>query len=190
MPNGANIYINKVLMDFWHDMAYKYIPIKNEIIKKIFFIKKHLFHTSNNILGILIRGTDYLVRKPKHHAIQPDYKDVIKDTLDFDNKNKYDYIFLATEDEKIREEFIKKFPIKLKYLKNKKINYNYKKKKYLALNINVKGNINFTKIYLMNVIIVSQSLDIICSRTNGSVGVFVLTNGFRNIKVYYIGNYD
>jgi hypothetical protein len=45
------------------------------------------------------------------------------------------------------------------------------------------------KIYLINIIILSKCLDIIASRTAGSIVAFILTNGFRNIKIYNLGYY-
>ena len=53
-------------------------------------------------------------------------------------KNKYDFIFLGTEDNKIRNVFIKIFGKKLKYLIPKdKIVYNYDTGNYLTYNKNV-----------------------------------------------------
>lgn len=189
-PNGANIYINKILQNYWHNVALMYMPIKEIILNECNRIINKKFKGSKNVLGVLVRGTDYLTRKPRHHAIQPNTTDVIKDIKSMNKKYNYDYIFLATEDELIKNKFMNTFHDKLKFIKsNIKINYNYKKKSYLALNKDVKGNKIFNKNYLLNIIILSKCIDLICSRTNGSVGVFVLTNGFRNTKVYYIGNY-
>ena len=94
-----DIFINKVLMDFWHYMALKYIPIKNEIIIESKKISKKLFKNSNNILGILARGTDYISSKPSKHAIPPSPKIIFKDIKNMNKINKYDYYFLSTEDE-------------------------------------------------------------------------------------------
>lgn len=38
-------------------------------------------------------------------------------------------------------------------------------------------------------IILSKCIDIISCRTSGTAGVFVITKGFRNIKIYFLGNY-
>ena len=86
-------------MNYWHNLANIYMPIKNEIIKKSNNIIHILFKESNNILGVLMRGTDYLAIKPKNHPIPPDSEMVIHDIKNMDNKNKYNYIFLATEDD-------------------------------------------------------------------------------------------
>ena len=44
-------------------------------------------------------------------------------------------------------------------------------------------------IYLINIIILSKCLDIITAKCSGTAGIFVLSNGFRNIKIYELGYY-
>lgn len=188
-PDG-NFYLNKEVMNYWRSFARKYLPIKIEIIKESNYIIRRIFNNSRNVLGVLLRGTDYIAKKPYKHPIPPKTKDVIKDVKKLDNKNKYDWIFLATEDNFIREEFIRAIGIKVKYLLNKsKINYNYYKKKYLAFNIDFKRNKEFNKIYLLNIIILSKCLDLLSARTTGTYGIFIFTKGFRNYKVYNLGYY-
>lgn len=185
-----HIYTNNILIDFWHNIALKYIPIKNEILNEENIIRLKFFKGSINILGILARGTDYLATKPKKHPIPPCSKLMFNDIKEMNNKYNYDWFFLTTEDELIREKFIKEFGKKIKYLKTKQnIIYNYKKKELLSINKNVKKNFNFMKIYLISIIILSKCIDIISARTSGSIGAFILTNGFRNYKIYYLGEY-
>jgi hypothetical protein len=189
-PNTENVFINNSILKFWRYIAQKYIPIKKKIINEANKKRKEMFNDSNNILGVLLRGTDYIARRPKYHPIQPNPDIVIKDIKYFDKKYKYDWIFITTEDELIREKFIHEFKNKLKYLIAKKnIKYDYKKKSFLGFNANIRGNINYVKIYLINIIILSKCLDIICSRTAGSIGAFLFSKGFRNSKIYYLGRY-
>ena len=188
-PN-TDIYNNKILLNYWKNLAEKYIPIKKEIIDESNKKRKYLFNNSINVLGILLRGTDYISRKPKGHPIQPKPELVIDDAKKMDIKNKYDYIFLTTEDDIIRNKFILEIGKKLKFIKaNENIKYNNKNKEYLSFNKYIKGNSKYIKIYLINIIILSKCLDIICSRTAGSVGAFIFSQGFRNTKVYYLGRY-
>ena len=68
---------------------------------------------------------------------------------------------------------------KLKYLIYKKnIDYNYSNKNYLLYNKNILGNLEYSKIYLLNMIIL-KCIDIISSRTSGANGIFIFKNGFR-----------
>lgn len=187
-PN-VKILFNKVINDFWHNIAHIYVPLKLDILLEANKIIKQLFNNTNNILGILVRGTDYISLKPKDHPIQPSPRMVIRDIKEIDKKNKYEWFFISTEDDSIREIFINEFKQKLKFLKyNKKLNYS--KKHFLGYNENIKGNMKFTKIYILNMIILSKCIDIICSQTSGAIGLFILRNKkFRNIKIYNLGLY-
>ena len=184
-----NIFYNKATLDFWHNIAMKYIPIKNDIINESNLIIKKYFRESKNILGILMRGTDYIAKRPKNHPIQPKPEKVINDVIKAFKRNHYDFIFLTTEDHLILQKFINIFGNKLKYLENQNINYNYTEKKFLGYNKNILGNLNYQKIYLINIIILSKCIDIICSKAGGTFGAIVLSKGFRYIKLYNLGRY-
>ena len=113
---------------------------------------KKLFKKKKNVLGILMRGTDYTSKKPKGHPIPPTTETVIKDIKKMNNKINYDWYFLTTEDDLIREKFVKELGNKIKYyIYNEKVNYNYKKKKFLSFNNKIKGNIKYMKVYLLNI---------------------------------------
>ena len=127
------IFNNNNLIYYWHTIAINYIPINKQIIIEVNFFIHNLFNGSKNILGILIRGTDYLARKPSKHPITPNPEVVIEDIKYMNEKNKYDYFFIATEDDLIRKKFLIKFGKKIKYIKQKNIKYNYKSKKFLLL---------------------------------------------------------
>ena len=190
-PNQGEVPFENVKRYFWHDFAKKYSPIKKKLFDLSEKIMFKLFKGSKNILGVLARGTDYVAVKPKGHPIPPNISDIIKFTKKMDDENNYDYIFFSSEDEIYRDNFSKSFPIKSKQIKsNIKMNYNYSKKQYLCFNKNVSGNIEFNKIYLLNIIILSKCLDLIAAKCNGAIGIFILTNGFRKIKIFNLGAYN
>ena len=189
-PDQRSMPFGEVERFFWHNFANKYLHIKKELIDLSDKIIHKLFKHSKNILGVLARGTDYIAMKPKKHPIQPKLSDIISDVKKMDEKYAYDYIFFSSDDEKYRDEFSKNFKNKIKQIRPKiKINYDYSRKTYLGFNNNIKGNIEFNKIYLLNIIILSKCLDIVTPRCNGAVGIFVLTKGFRNMKIYNLGLY-
>lgn len=65
------------------------------------------------VLGVLCRGTDYTANKPSGHPIQPEINDVIHFVNNTITELKYDYIYLATEEEKILKIFENAFPNKI-----------------------------------------------------------------------------
>ena len=78
-----NIFENKIVANYWHNIAKYYLPIKQEFIDEARIKSKYLFKRSNNVLGILIRGTDYIACQPHYHFIQPDPEVVYKDIILF-----------------------------------------------------------------------------------------------------------
>ena len=184
-----DIFFNKNAINFWHNFAKKFMPIKNNLIKLSNKIMKKLFHNSKNILGVLIRGTDYITIKPSIHPVQPTVNMVISDIKKLEIENNYDYIYFTTEDENIRKIFKKIFANKIRELHNFFIDYNYSSYDYLNSNKNIYGNIKFNKQYLLNIIILSKCLDLLSSRCSGAVGIILLTNGFRFMKIYDLGRY-
>ena len=185
------IYFNSTIRDYWHNFAKVYMPIKNEIIIESNNIFKNLFKGSHNILGILMRGTDYISRKPSQHPIPPEPEMVIRDIKILLKNKTYEWLFITTEDDKIRDIFINEFGKKLKYLSYyKKIYYNNTENNFLAYNNIIKGNIEYIKLYLLNIIILSKCIGIICAQTSGSIGAFILNNRYRFNKVYSLGYYN
>lgn len=190
MPSEKELYSNKTLIEYYHKIAQKYMSVKKNIVDEANIIWEKLFSNSSNVLGLLVRGTDYITIRPYEHAIPPSAEKVIKDAVKMDKDNKYDYIFLATEDNNIRRKFIKKFKRKLKYLlPDKNVEYNYEDQDYLTSNKDVLGNMKFEKTYLLSMIILSKCLDVIVSRTSGAAGAYILSEGFRKDLVYYLGEY-
>ena len=189
-PDPINSYYNKLLIDFWHNFSKKYMPIKSRIINESFNIMKKLFNNSDNVLGVKMRGTDYISLKLKDHPIPPSLNKVFLDIKKMNKKYKYDWIFIATEDDMIKEKFIIKFKNNIKYLNPKyKINYNYKTKEFITLSKNVKCNIDYTKNYLINIIILSKCKDIIAAKGSGTIAIFILNNRIRNSIIYNLGEY-
>lgn len=50
-------------------------------------------------------------------------------------------------------------------------------------------NIDLNKVYLISIYILSKSIDIISARTGGALILFILSDGFRNKRVYFLGRY-
>ena len=187
MPDEKTVYSKPIMLNYHHIIQEKYMSVNRNILKEAKKIWYKLFRHSKNVLGIFVRGTDYSSLQPGGHSRQPSIDIIINDTITMDKQNKYDYIFLGTEDDEIRNAFIKKFGKKLKYLVPKdKLVYN---SGYLTYSKNVFGNMDFSKTYLLSIVILSKCIDIISSRTSRAAGVFIISNGFRNKLVYYLGEY-
>ena len=177
-PNDFKIYYQNYSLHYWHDFAKKYMPVKNDIMNEAKIIMQNFFGNSKNILGVMIRGTNYVALRPKGHSIQPTVEQVISDVKIYDKQYKYDFIFFATEDETIRNKFVPEFDNRLKILFQK----DFKNINKFSENVNKK--LNSVKNYVLNIVILSKCLDIITSRCCGAAAIFILTNRFRHIRIY------
>ena len=184
-PAEGHIYQNELTLKFYREASRKYMPIKNEIIEEANIIWNKLFNNSKNVLGVLARGTDFVDLKPSGHSIPPSKEKIIEDTKIMYEKNKYDWIYLATEDDSIRDKFIQEFGNKLKLIQKNRINY---KKGYIGENQNLKG-IQFQKMYLISMITISKCIDVIVARCSGAMGAFIFSEGFRENIVYFLGQF-
>ena len=162
------------------------MPIKKELLIEAKNIMKKLFGKSKNVLGVLLRGTDYL-KKPKEHAIPPRVEKVIVDVKEMDKLYNYDFIFFTTEDENIKEKFVNNFLDKIKTMNP--IMPKQEIRKIEDLNKQTKKYLEFIKTYVLNVIIISKCLDLVAARCGGTLGIFILTKGFRHTKIYNLGEY-
>ena len=184
-PSEGHIYQNQMTMDFYRYMSKKYMSIKKEIMDEANIKWKQLFGDSNNILGVLGRGTDFAQLRPGGHSIPPPTEKMIQDVKNMDEKHKYNWIYLATEDDSIRNNFINNFGKKLKMIQNTTISYSGG---YLGDNKDVHG-IEFQKMYLISMIILSKCIDIVAARCSGTMGAFIFSEGFRESIVYFLGQF-
>ena len=189
-PNERNIYNRTDKIAYWHNFSNTYIPVRNEIMNEAKIIMKELFGNSRNILGVKVRGTDYVTRKSFRHSIQPQIEQVIFDVKEMDSKYNYDFIFFSTEDELIKNKFVPEFKNKIKLLNpNITLEYNFKKRTMINSYPKINGNLDYLKNYILNIIILSKCLDLVTSRCNGAAAIFIISNGFRHTKVYDLGEY-
>lgn len=93
---------------------------------------------SEKVLGVVMRGTDF--RKEAAEKINKEWRKDIIDAKTFlqaciyyKNKLKYEYIFLATEDEEYFKMFRQTFGDKLLSVDQKRVSYDYKNQKYIQI---------------------------------------------------------
>lgn len=166
----------------------KYLIFTDEILEYIYTQYKNLIGDKKNILGVLCRGTDYLSLKPAYHQIQPNPKDVIAKIKEVQKTHNFEYIYLATEDANIYKLFKQEFGDRL--IDNNQ--YRYSKVNDFISKIETKEKnhlYNLAKDYLLSIYILSKCKYFISGRTAGTLGVYLLTDGFEYDYVYDLGRY-
>lgn len=145
-------------------------------------------------VGVLCRGTDYVMVKPKNHPIQPDTETVIEDTRKVMKEYCCTHVFIATEDQDILDSFKTEFGECLLYLEQERLSKKGMGKDSWLADEKKKHNIEQNKRkagldYMAATYILSRCTCYIGGRTGGSKGVLIMTKGFEFEKTYNLGLY-
>ena len=170
----------------------KYIRFSPATYDYIDKTRKAIIPDKSRVLGVLCRGTDYVINKPKGHPIPPTTKEVLTKVHEVIEKYKCDFIFLATEDDSILKAFENKFKNKLLYVQQKRITYNQMADAENIMEASIKINQNRYKMgldYLCATYILSTCNCFIGTRCGGTKGVLMMTNGFEFEYIYNKGFY-
>lgn len=211
--NGENIILSKELLMFPDSAKKPYLfddknielaewrmlvklgllKIKPAIMEELLETRAKLFAPTDRVLGVYLRGTDYVAKKPRLHPIPPpvEYaRDVILEKVRAWKCNK---IFLSTEDKTIIQFFKATFgdgfgtfcvTIDREYV-------DYKQGLFVNQVHTDRENDRFlnTKEYLTEIIILSKCNSFITARCSGSIGVMMLADKFDNTYAFNLGEY-
>lgn len=125
-----DIYYNPYFIEMWHRDNLHIMPRFNKETFEYFNQKLpyQLKGRSNRVLGAFIRGTD-ADKKPK---TQEEIKFLINECQRIMQNNRYEYLFLATEDKVYFEAFQKTFGDKLLYIEQDRVEKKQKDRKVIG----------------------------------------------------------
>lgn len=152
--------------------------------------KKVLPHPSKT-LGVLIRGTDFAVNRPKGHAIQASVGQMIE-KINSVPWGYYENIYLATEDEEILRRMKTEFGERLLYTNQKR--FSLKKGEYLFEMEKQRHQEGWLKgaEYLTSLMLLSECESMIASGYCSGTGFALkINNGkYRHAFVFELGRYS
>lgn len=140
------------------------------------------------ILGVLVRGTDYVKIKPKNHAKQPEIWQIEEKVDSFLEKYNIARILLATEDYNIYQHFKQRYGDLI-------INNNdYMVKDYaggwLADEINEKSMYQFGLDYLVKMLCLARCDYLVAGSTAGSRYALLMNDGcYKDYYIFELGGY-
>ena len=158
----------------------KYIHIKEEFIiaaKK--FSKKNFLN--KKVIAVHWRGTDHKVLPS--HPFPPTEKQILEITDGLILTKKFNKIFLVTEEKRYLEIFKERYGSKLCYLNSFRSN----SIKEFSQNLRLNHRYNLGKESLIEVLILSNLSNLVCSRSNISEIAKFLSNK-KSYKIYEIMN--
>lgn len=191
-PNSGMAFFedrNGILTDWRLLVSHGLLKVKPERLQEIAAVRQKLFAPNERILGVLLRGTDYVTEKPKWHPIPPPVEfaaSIAKTKLWEWNCDK---IFLATEDKSIVQAF-KDFFGDLCVIYDREYVDFVPSKRISSISID-RANDPFIqgKDYLTQMILLSTCNSFVAARCSGSVGVMMLADKFEHTYFFNLGRY-
>lgn len=186
-PGGEIAHNNEELLK-WKKIAEKYWILDSNIQAEAKQLIWDIFG-SKKVLGVLMRGTDYVNARPPKHPVQPTVEQVINKINEVLDKYKCNYIYLVTEDEKIFQQ--------LKELYGEKI---------VSLNIkrySTQGNQNINDVraeneksvnlpdkqYLLSILLLAKCNYLVAGNAGGSQGALLLNQNYEYRYIFDLGIY-
>lgn len=190
----TNIFEDSKSLTEWKKLVKKdLLKVKPALMKEIFAIREKLFAPNDRVLGVLLRGTDYVVNKPKWHPIPPPVEYARNVILEKIRAWKCNKIFLVTEDKSIiqffKETFGDGFGNFCMILNREYVDY---KPGQLISNVRIERENDYFlqgKEYLTQIVLLSMCNSLITARTSGSIAVMMLANNFENVYAFDLGRY-
>lgn len=164
-----------------------HIGISDEVLNLVKEQEKKI--DIENCIGCLVRGTDYVSCKPKGHPIQPSVEEIIEQLEKF--VKKYDtYIFLVTEDQKMKERLVSYFGNRIVFVDNDIQLSAYKENKLLASTVAEENIVETGQIYLEKLILLSKCKYLVAGQTNGSLFSLMYNKGaYEDVYLFNKGWY-
>lgn len=182
----------------WRHFFHKYIRIRKDVQE--YFEERRLkqFQSYEGVIGILARGTDYRDLRPVGH-MKPIMTEEIFSLVDqLIDENEDEKIYLATEDQRILEEFQKKYPGRILFVETKR----YADLGSNTLNVTYRGENGYTRDlqYLYSLYVISKCGKGIYSACGGGIiaslmreeigaAYHFLYNGVNRAKGIIVGSF-
>ena len=151
-------------------------------------------------LGVLVRGTDYLILKPQGHPIQPTIEVIINDVKKLVTEKKYTKIYLATDEKAVVEVFENEFQGMILTNKRKYYDDIYQKRESKNVSDILITNYHFQRQnddflkgleYLSSLMILSNCNAMIGGACGGtSFAYYMNNNQYEYCMIYNLGVYE
>lgn len=172
----------------WKVIADKYLIVKDEILQEADALKEKMFG-KERVLGVLLRGTDYVNSKPKNHPVQPTVEQAEEQIDRILMEQEFPKIYLATEDAGIYKRLLDKYGEKLvsmnvdRYVTSETENINDVSVKQSA------DKYQMGKEYLVNILLLSKCDYLLAGNAGGSQGALLFRGETDSKYIFNLGKY-
>lgn len=178
-PETTDIVRDEKSQDYWEKIYAKYIKLQPEVIQYVDDEFEKIIKPHGRVLGVLVRGTGYREGKPFNHNIQPEMDELIDKINEYKDKYNWEYIYLATEEEKYEQLLKNEYPGKILTNKREYDNENSERSGHQA-----------GLEYLSSMYLLSKCNMLIAGLCGGSQAAILMNqHNYEHIHVYDIGVY-
>ena len=167
------------------------MKIKPELMEEISKVREELFAPEDRVLGVILRGTDYLVRKLKGRPIPPPIE-FAQSTVNAKLKEwKCNKFFLATEDKRILKPFKDTFGDRCVILDRAYVDYNSLKDRWVSICRIDRPNDYFLqgKEYVTQTVLAAMCNSLVASRCSCTTTVMMMQEKFEHTYFFNMGRY-
>jgi len=187
--NTSDFYYNRDgVLDYWRKYCRKYIKFKPEVLEKLKTLQEKT--KGKKILGVSVRGTDVVAKKPHAHPIPPTPEQAIEKVQEVLSEKNFDAVYLATEDKNILKKFQDAFGEKLITFEQDYLDYD--PNEWVTAQFTDRKNDRYLRglEYLVSKLMLAKCQGFIASISSGSMGAMCLSEGFEYLYVFDLGVYD
>jgi len=190
---------NKYIIKDYYSYIFKYIKLNKNTEQYI-----NDFSTKNNfsaggVLGVSVRGTDYVRLRPAGHPVQPDVETIIETARKLMEKWSFTRIYLSSEEEAVLELFRRAFPNQIIAIDRMRVPIDYEPQvaKYMPgeCNEDVKFKRIFDKYntgleYLAEMVLLTKCDFLLCAMTSGNAAAIFMNGGeYLGKEIFDLGVY-
>ena len=189
-PGNGNAFFentNGVLTEWRMLVKLGLLQVQPKLYEEIINLRNKMFAPNDKVLGVILRGTDYVARRPHGHYIQPPIEYALTKVIEKLKEWHCNKIFLATEDITIVNACKSIFGDMCITLAKKYVKYDSQK----LINECYDAGENYRQRgldYIAEIALVSTCNCLVASRCGATVGVMMMGN-FENIYTFNFGKY-
>ena len=177
-------------LDYWRGLCRKYLHFSDALNDRLAHERQKF--ADKKVLGVSVRGTDYVALRNTNHPVQPDVGQVIAKVREVMDTGKFDAIYISTEDQGIVSEFRKYFAEKLILPEQEYFDFDTSSRKAISEYTHNRPNDKYLNglEYLASKLLLCECKGLVTSMSGGAILTMLFSQGFEYLYVFDIGVYQ